>query len=124
MAGTASLIAGARQGRVSAFVRRARTGDAIAQGIVFLAAASIVAITALLVFELWINSAQARHAFGWNFLVTSTWDPVAGKFGALPFIFGTVVTSLLALLIAVPLGVGAAIFLSELAPARISDGLT
>ena len=52
------------------------------------------------------------------------WDPVAGDFGALPFIYGTVVTSLLALLIAVPLGLGAAIFLAELAPAKISDSLT
>jgi phosphate transport system permease protein len=52
------------------------------------------------------------------------WDPVAGQFGALPFVYGTVVTSGLALLIGIPLGVGAAIFLAELAPPRISDGLT
>src|SRR5689334_9265460 len=114
MASSASVIAGARTSRVSAFIQRVRSGDAIAQGVVFLAAALIVAITALLVFELWVNSGQARHTFGWNFLVTSTWDPVAGQFGALPFVFGTVVTSALALLIAVPIGVGAAIFLSEL----------
>jgi phosphate transport system permease protein len=49
------------------------------------------------------------------------WDPVAGQFGALPFLYGTILTSALALLIAVPLGVGAAIFLSELAPRRLSD---
>ena len=67
---------------------------------------------------------MSRHQFGWSFLVTSTWDPVAGEFGALPFIYGTVVTSALALLMAIPLGVGAAIFLAELAPARISNALT
>ena len=52
------------------------------------------------------------------------WNPVTGEFGALPFIYGTVITSLIALLIAVPLGVGAAIFLSELAPPRISSTFT
>jgi phosphate transport system permease protein len=124
MASSASLIAGTRANRVSAFIQRARSGDALAYGIVWLAAVSIVAITALLVFELWVNSSQSRHTFGWKFLVTSIWDPVAGTFGALPFIFGTVVTSALALIIAVPLGVGAAIFLSELAPPKISDALT
>jgi phosphate transport system permease protein len=124
MASSANVIAGARNNRVSALIQRARTGDAVAYGVAWVAATSIVAITALLVFELWVNSGQSRHTFGWNFLVTSTWDPVAGVFGALPFMFGTVVTSLLALLIAVPLGVGAAIFLSELAPPKISDALT
>ncbi len=79
---------------------------------------------ALLVYELWANSALSRRQFGWNFLFTSTWDPVAGHFGALPFLYGTVVTSALALIVAVPLGVGAAIFLAELAPPRLSDALT
>ena len=56
--------------------------------------------------------------------VLEHWNPVTEQFGALPFIYGTVLTSVLALLISVPLGVGAAIFLSELAPARISNALT
>ena len=71
-----------------------------------------------------MKSALSRHKFGWTFLITQTWDPVAERFGALPFIYGTVVTSALALFIAIPLGVGAAIFLAELAPAKISSGLT
>lgn len=54
--------------------------------------------------------------FGWSFITSSEWDPVAGHFGAAPFIFGTVASSLLALLLAVPLSVGLAIFLTELAP--------
>jgi len=106
------------------FVQRVRKGDDIARTIVFLCATSVIAITAVIVFELWIKSEPSRHQFGWQFLFTSTWDPNAGKFGALPFIYGTAVTSLLALLIAVPLGVGAAIFLAELAPLRLSDALT
>ena len=53
---------------------------------------------------------------GFHFLVTSTWDPVAGQFGALPFIYGTVVSSLIALVIAVPLSIATAVYLTELAP--------
>jgi phosphate transport system permease protein len=105
-------------------VRRLREGDEAAYLVTFAAAASILLITTLLVFELYVNSAAARAKFGLSFLVTQTWDPVAGQFGALPFIYGTLVTSALALLIGIPLGVGAAIFLAELAPPAISDGLT
>jgi len=96
----------------------------LAQLIVFLAATAILALTALLVWELWSHSGPSRAKFGWDFLRTSTWDPVAGEFGALPFIYGTVVTSLVALLIAIPFGVGAAIFLAELAPPKLSDAMT
>jgi len=111
-------------GRASAFWARLRRGDEAAYLITLTCALSILAITALLVFELYRNSAESRAKFGWSFLSTSVWDPVAGQFGALPFIYGTVVTSTVALVIAIPLGVGAAIFLAELAPARISNALT
>jgi phosphate transport system permease protein len=103
---------------------RLRSGDQIAYLITAACAASIFVVTVLLVYELWINSSLARHKFGWNFLFSSAWDPVAGDFGALPFIYGTVLTSIFALLIAVPLGLGAAIFLAELAPPNISASLT
>jgi phosphate transport system permease protein len=82
-----------------------------------------VLITILLVYELWINSALPRHKFGLQFFATSVWDPIADQFGALPFIYGTLVTSAVSLFLAVPLGIGAAIFLAELAPQRISDTL-
>ncbi len=59
------------------------------------------------------------RAFGWRFLITSTWDPVAEHFGALPLMYGTLLSSLLALAIAVPLGIGAAVYLAELAPLRV-----
>ncbi len=84
----------------------------------------MLAITATVGIILWIDSALARATFGWSFLWTSTWDPVALHFGALPFIYGTLVSSLIALVIAVPLGVGAAICLSELLPVRIADPAT
>jgi phosphate transport system permease protein len=107
-----------------ALLRRLVSGDTVAQLLVRGAALSIVLITLALVYELWVNSALSRHQFGWHFFVTQTWDPVAGQFGALPFIYGTVVTSIVALVLAVPAGVGAAIFLSELAPRRLSDAMT
>ena len=82
-----------------------------------LGAAAIVLLIALAIgFELWRNSAQARETFGWAFLWTATWDPVFREFGALPFIAGTLITSLLALVLAVPVSLGIAIFLAELAP--------
>ncbi len=106
------------------FARRLRSGDEIAHLITLAFAASIVLVTLLLVYELWTHSVLPRQRFGWNFLVTSTWDPVAENFGALPFVFGTLVTSAVSLVLALPLGAGAAIFLAELAPPRISHALT
>src|SRR5271167_497506 len=106
--------------RVDSVWGRLRSGDDIAYAITFLAAATVIAIVALLVFVLVKNSAEARHAFGWKFLTTQTWDPVTPKLGAGAFIYGTVMTSTLALVMGIPLGVGAAIFLAELAPPGIS----
>ena len=110
--------------RARQFIQRLRHGDEVAHLITLLAAFSIIVVTALLVYQLFLNSALPRHKFGFEFFTGRTWDPVSGDFGALPFIYGTVVSSALALLLAVPLGVGAAIFLSELAPLRISNALT
>ena len=115
---SAGPVAGSRS-----FLSRLREGDEIVRMVTFLFAASVVFITALLVFELWQGSLLPRHKFGLAFFITRVWDPVFDQFGALPFIYGTVVTSVVALLIAVPLGIGAAIFLAELAPARVSDTL-
>jgi phosphate transport system permease protein len=115
---SAGPVAGSRS-----FLSRLREGDEIVRLITSLFAGSVVFITLLLVFELWQGSVLPRHKFGLAFFVTRVWDPVFEQFGALPFIYGTVVTSVVALLIAVPLGIGAAIFLAELAPARVSDTL-
>jgi phosphate transport system permease protein len=98
-------------------------GDEIAYLVTFIFASAIILITALLFFELYRSSALTREKFGWRFLFGMTWDPVALEFGALPFVYGTLVTSALALILGVPLGIGAAIFLAELAPPRISDSL-
>jgi phosphate transport system permease protein len=107
-----------------AFVHKLRGGDEIAHLITLVFAASILLITSLLVIELWRTSHLSRAKFGWMFFWTRTWDPIFDNFGAAPFIYGTLVTSAVALVIAVPLGLAAAIFLSELAPRKISDSIS
>jgi phosphate transport system permease protein len=105
-------------------LKRLRSGDSFAYVITVTAAASILAIVILLSYHLWTDSAQPREKFGWSFVTGQVWDPVAEEFGALPFIFGSIVTSILALILAVPVGLGAAIFLAELAPPSLSSALT
>jgi len=114
--------AGPRAGSRS-FFSSLRDGDEYARLVTLVFAATVVLITMALVWELWVNSALPRQKFGLHFFFTQTWDPIMDDFGALPFIYGTLVTSVVALIIAVPLGIGAAIFLAELAPPRISDTL-
>lgn len=107
-----------------AALRKLVDGDAVAHIVTLIFAASIILITSLLVYQLWVNSLASRKEFGWHFWISSTWDPVFEHFGALPFIYGTLVTSAVALIIAVPLGLAAAIFLSELAPRSISNSIS
>jgi len=106
------------------FSARLIQGDHVAHVITFIFAASVLLITVMLVITLWDHSALPRAKFGPSFFAGRVWDPVGEEFGALPFVYGTLVTSAVALLLAVPLGLGAAIFLAELAPPRISDSLT
>jgi phosphate transport system permease protein len=101
-----------------------RIVDFTAQVITLLAALTVLAVTVWLVIDLWQTSKLPRHQFGFRFLVDRVWDPVFGHFGALPFVYGTLVTSAVAMAISIPLGVGAAIFLAELAPRGLSDALT
>jgi phosphate transport system permease protein len=112
------------QTRARKFTNIWRDGDQIAHLVTFLFAASVFLVTVFLVYELWIHSGPSRAKFGFGFITGRIWDPVAEQFGALPFIYGTVLTSLIALVISVPLGVGAAIFLSELAPPQLSNACT
>lgn len=104
-----------------AFIDRFKGGDEIAHLITLIAAAGILLITILLVMELWRTSVLSREKFGWMFFWTKVWDANFDEFGAAPFIYGTLVTSAIALIIAVPLGLASAIFLSELAPKKLSD---
>ena len=96
-----------------------RIGDRIIKFASLLFASVILVLVAGIVYELIKGSDRSLAKFGWGFLVTSTWDPVNDVFGALPFIFGTIVSSIIALIIALPLSIGIAIFLSELAPKKV-----
>jgi phosphate transport system permease protein len=90
--------------------------DGAFAGTMVLCALSIFFIVVLIVFVLVANSTLSIHAFGWKFFSGSVWDPVSGVFGALPFIYGTVVTSLLAVVMAVPLALCVSIFLLDICP--------
>jgi phosphate transport system permease protein len=96
------------------------TGDAVFRGLLFLSALLVVLIVSGMIIEMASNSTLSIREFGFKFLYSSTWDPIQGEFGALPFIYGTVVSSILALLIAVPLSLGVAIFLVEQAPRQLA----
>ncbi|MGZ7091069.1 MAG: phosphate ABC transporter permease subunit PstC, partial [Candidatus Angelobacter sp.] len=87
-------------------------------------AVAVLAIVGLIVFELVTQSRLSISKFGLKFLVKQIWDPVAEDFGALPFIYGTIVSSVVALVIAVPLSIGTALFLTELCPQRLRGTLS
>jgi phosphate transport system permease protein len=77
---------------------------------------AVLVLVALIIYELITGGSLAWHAFGWKFFLGRDWDPVNDQFGALAFVYGTLVSSLLALLIAVPLAVGVAVFITEMCP--------
>jgi phosphate transport system permease protein len=93
--------------------------DRVFRGLVILCALTVLTIVGLIAFELVSQSRISITKFGFKFLVKQIWDPVAEDFGALPFIYGTIVSSLVALCIAVPLAVGTALFLTELCPKQL-----
>ena len=84
----------------------------------------VLVILALIVYELVLNSRLSWNAFGLKFFSGQDWDPVQDHYGALPFIYGTLVSSLLALVIAVPLAVGTAVFLTEMCPVWLRSPLS
>jgi phosphate transport system permease protein len=92
--------------------------DLIFKGVTLLLASSIIFILLLMIFEMASESMESIRRFGWQFISGREWNAVAGDFGALPFIYGSVVSSLLALLLATPLSVGAALFLTEIAAGK------
>ncbi len=93
--------------------------DAIFRTLAYLFAAAILLLVIQMIYEMTEAALPSIKKFGLRFLYRSIWDPVRGEFGALPFIYGTLVSSFLALLIAVPLSLGAAIYLAELAPIKL-----
>ena len=85
---------------------------------------AVLGVLVLIVYELMSGSRLSWHAFGFKFFGGSDWDPVNERFGALPFIYGTLVSSLVALIIAVPLSVGVAVFTTEMCPKALRGPLS
>src|SRR5579862_6220434 len=98
--------------------------DRIFKSAMTLCGLAVLGVLVLIVFELISGSGLSWHAFGFKFFAGSDWDPVSEKFGALPFIYGTLVSSLLALVIAVPLSVGVAVFTTEMCPTKLRGSLS
>jgi phosphate transport system permease protein len=123
----AKVDAGRRAGVPTAVLQKIRNSypsssrvpDAIFGVIILLSAISVFAIVLLVVWELIDKSRLSLHQFGLGFFYGHEWDPVNGNFGAVPFIFGTLVSSFLALLLAVPLSVGVAVYITEMCPQRL-----
>jgi len=122
MASPAAVI----QPRTKSISQRLRGGDMAAYLLTIFFSILILLVTVYIVYELWNYSLPTIKKFGLGFIGAQVWDPNPDKnlYGALPFIYGTLITSVVALLISVPLGVGAAIYLSELAAAKLSNTLT
>jgi phosphate transport system permease protein len=85
---------------------------------------SVAVLLGLILYELVANSSLSLHQFGWKFFTGNIWDPVNDVFGALPFIYGTIVSSIVALVIAVPLGLGVAVFITEMCPQGLRGALS
>ena len=96
-------------------------GDFIFRGVTFLLAASIILILILMGWEMVRESLPAIRKFGWRFISGREWDAVQGEFAALPYIYGSVVSSILAILLATPLSIGTALFVTEIAPSRLGN---
>jgi phosphate transport system permease protein len=94
-------------------------GDLVFRYLTTCFAFSILLILALMIFEMTSESMPSIKAFGWKFIISSDWDAVQEVFGALPYLYGTIVSSILALLLATPLSIGAAVFITEIAPQRV-----
>ncbi|MDE2227655.1 MAG: phosphate ABC transporter permease subunit PstC [Alphaproteobacteria bacterium] len=97
-------------------MRRQRLGDTLFRGLTQSFAIGVLLLLGAVIAALAAGSVTAFQKFGLGFLVSETWNPVKEVFGALPAIYGTVVTSLIAMLLAVPVAFGIAVFLTELCP--------
>ncbi|MCX6645685.1 MAG: phosphate ABC transporter permease subunit PstC [bacterium] len=93
---------------------RSNTLDQIFRGVTMAGAIAVIAVMAAIAYVLFVNSLPAMKEFGWPFLWNNTWNPVTGKFGAASTIYGTLVSTLIAMAIAAPMGIIIALFLVEL----------
>ena len=104
-------------------IEKKLSGDFIFKCITVLFAFSILVILLLMVVEMTMESIPSMDKFSWRFIIGRDWDAVQGSFGALPYIWGSVVSSMLALLLATPLSIGAAVFITEVAPKKFGGAV-
>ena len=122
-----SKVTRQREAQTAALLLRASSGevpDRVFRSAMTLCGLAVFGVLLLIVYELVLRSGLSWHAFGLRFFSESNWDPVNELFGALPFIYGTLVSSLLALVIAVPLSIGVAIFTTEMCPPALRGPLS
>jgi len=127
MPALARVDAGRHGGKPGAALEKIRTSypgssripDEVFRWIIVLSAVSVFVIVVLVVWELVDKSRLSLHQFGLHFFYGHDWDPNNDSFGAMPFIYGTLVSSFLALLLAVPLSIGVAVYITEMCPQRL-----
>jgi phosphate transport system permease protein len=105
--------------RLAKTLRRFRLGDSVFKAITQISAVTVLVLLGGVMLALLHGSLPAWRAFGFDFITSQSWNPVTEKFGALPAIYGTIVTSVIAMLIGVPISLGIAIFLTEISPERL-----
>jgi len=105
--------------RRARILRRFRLGDGIFRSITLIAACAVLVLLTGVIVTLVYGSLPAWRAYGWEFIVSLRWNPVTENFGALPAIYGTLLTSFIAMLIGVPISLGIAFFLTEICPNRL-----
>ncbi|MBL8007464.1 MAG: phosphate ABC transporter permease subunit PstC [Ignavibacteria bacterium] len=93
---------------------RKKLGDILFENLTLVFALIIIGLVIYIAVEMFIDSSESRDRFGFGFIFSSEWDPVKEEFGALPFIYGTILSSIIALIISLPVSIGVAVFLSEI----------
>jgi phosphate transport system permease protein len=109
-------VAAGGGGGTGAGIHGSAVGDRIYSALIWTFAVCVPVLLVLIALEIFVAGWPALHQFGFGFLTSSAWDPVHGHFGAAPAIYGTLVSSAIALVLATPLAIGVSVFLSEFAP--------
>jgi phosphate transport system permease protein len=102
-------------------LRRGNLGDTLFRILTLIFGLFLLVIVIGIVYESWVRSAPSLQEFGWGFLWSAAFDPPNNRFGALSFIYGTIASSVLAIIIAGPIGIGIAAYLVEIAPRRLNQ---
>src|SRR5215813_6083038 len=123
-AAAAKLTANAAEFKPLLHASGGESSDRVFRSLITACGLAVLGVLGLIVYELMVRSRLSWHAFGLKFFASIEWDPVNEQFGALPFVYGTLISSLVALFIAVPLSLGVAVFTTEMCPKRLRGPLS